>query len=222
MLSSPLLVCFGEIMNKHLMIEPVSLAGSEIQKDCREWAREIAESFYPEIVIFVANSGYLYAKPIADALGAKLGYVKAVRSGDSAKNKLTPVMKLVPKAIINWIICSPLKFYYHSRKKDRNVIVPDSLKRISSEEIGKILIVDDSVDTGYTMKQVLERIKELFPGAVVKTASYVVSDFSKRNFEIDYCRFRNKMFLTATSRKSTEYEDYMKEISEWMRQNDKT
>lgn len=47
-------------------INIMSLSMEAVQKDCREWARKIADNYSPDLIIFIAKSGYLFAEPLAD------------------------------------------------------------------------------------------------------------------------------------------------------------
>ena len=187
----------------------------EIEDDCREWAREIKQTYIPELIVFVANSGFICGKTMADELGGPLDYVKAVRSGNSAKNRLSQIKKFIPQGLVEIILSSPLKFYIHSIKKDRHVELSRKLDEYCDGGITRVLLVDDAADTGWTLKQVVDKLKERFPEIEIRTASYTVSDYSRKIFSVDYYRYRNMLIFTATSRKSDEYNDYIKDLFEW-------
>ncbi len=151
-----------------------------VEEDCANWANEISTSYDPDIVVFIANSGFVYGKVISDTLGVNLGYIKAVRSGNSSKNVIGSFAKYIPKCLVKIIISSPMKFYIHSKKTDRHVYIPDSLKESIENGAKKILLVDDAVDTGWTIKQVVEELEKTFDGVEIRTASYAVSAYSQK------------------------------------------
>jgi hypothetical protein len=62
---------------------------------------------------------------------------------------------------------------------------------------------------------VRNRIINDFTSADIRLASYSVIDFSKRNINIDYMRYLNKIVFTGTSRKSKEYQTFLKLYSDW-------
>lgn len=188
----------------------------EVEDDCRKWAREIYSDFRPDLIVFVANSGFLFGKAIADELDLNLEYVKAVRSGNKAKNTFNKFGSIIPKGIVKCIISSPIKFWVHAKKNSRNVIIPDELSNKIKDGNYNILLVDDAVDTGWTIKQVIDTLYHRFEKVVIKTAAYTVSGYSSSVIKIDYYRNWNNLILTATSRNSKEYFKYLRDLEEWL------
>lgn len=200
-----------------MKIKVTSQKRIDVEKDCKEWAKEIASSFQPDLIVFIANSGFLFGKAISDELNVPLAYVRASRSGNQVKDRLSGVKKMIPEVIVKKLISSPIKYYIHSKRQERQIELSPSISKKIHEMGNKILIVDDAVDTGWTVKKVYEEIACQFPEATIKTAAYSVSEFSKKVTSIDYYRFWNELILTATSRKSDEYENYIRDLELWLK-----
>ena len=84
-------------------------------------------------------------------------------------------------------------------------------------EMTKILIVDDSTDTGYSLLAAKEAVQKIAVDSDVRTASYCVIDISKKRVAVDYGRYRNTIVVTATSRYSKEYTAFVEALEEWKR-----
>ncbi|WP_026670883.1 phosphoribosyltransferase family protein [Butyrivibrio sp. AE3006] len=198
-----------------MRIKVIEKRRKEVEEDCQKWADEIEKEFVPDIVVFVADSGFLFGKAIAYAMDKPLYYVKAKRAGDKIKNKSNAIKKMIPMPIVKVIISSPLKFYLHGKNHERNLIIPERLSELQDKNVRKILLVDDAVDTGWSIKCAYDGLNKLFKGAEIKVAGYTVCDYSMKTFKTDYYRFFNKLVITATSRKSDEYNDFLNDLRVW-------
>ena len=107
-------------------------------------------------------------------------------------------------------------YRFNDKKKERKIEITERYKKEKKNTHEKILIVDDSVDTGWTMQCVYQIVKETFPEAMIKTAAYTVIDYSTQRVSVDYFKYRNTIILTATSRKSDQYEMFLKQYEAWM------
>lgn len=76
--------------------------------------------------------------------------------------------------------------------------------------------MDDSVDTGWTLKCVYNVVGSNFPDAEIKTAGYSVIEYSEERICVDFYRYKNAIVLTATSRKSNQYKIFLEQYENWM------
>ena len=83
----------------------------------------------------------------------------------------------------------------------------------------RILIVDDSTDTGWSLVAVKNELRKRAVSAEIRTASYCVIDFSKNRVDVEYSRYRNTIVVTATSRYSKENGEFMKELNSWIKES---
>ena len=187
----------------------------EIQIDCVEWAKEIEKVFSPDLIVFIAKSGFLFAKPLAEYFHCDMADIVASRPASNGKDFLRPIIKLIPQKMLLALLSSPMMYRFNEKKSIRNIIVTERYKTAKRNTYDRLLIVDDSADTGWTIKAVLETIQHDFPGATIKIACYSVVDNSKKRIKVDFWRYENVVILTATSRRSAEYRDFLNEYMSW-------
>lgn len=188
---------------------------AQVQKDCRAWAREIRESYLPDAIVFVAKSGFLFAETMADELGVPMADISASRPGNDNKDKISKAVPKLPRWFLALALRSKSQIKFNKANSDRCVIVSDRLKELSYGNPKRILLVDDSVDTGWTIIRAKEEIVKLNPGAQIKVAGYCVLDESEGMVKTDYYRYRNMIVITATSRYSSEYKDFLTDFEKW-------
>ncbi|WP_022778685.1 phosphoribosyltransferase family protein [Butyrivibrio sp. AE3009] len=79
-----------------MKIDAFFMNENEIKQDCIAWAEEIAQSYKPDLIIFVAKSGFLFAESIADYFSCPMAYVIASRP-DNKKKDLKKIIPVLPK-----------------------------------------------------------------------------------------------------------------------------
>lgn len=200
-------------------IRAIKKSCNEIENDCVLWAKEIEMDYKPDLVIFVAKSGFLFAKPMSDYWGCRLVDIKASRPSNSAKDKVAVIKRLIPEWLVIFIITNPINYKYHKKKTQRAIEESGCYSEEKKENRKRILIVDDSVDTGNTMLEVKRKVQEDFSGAEVKIASYSVFEYSEDVIQIDFYRYWNTVVLTGTSRKSKEYDSFISALNRWQSDN---
>lgn len=187
----------------------------EIQIDCVAWAKEIEKVFSPNLIVFIAKSGFLFARPLAEYFHCDMADLVASRPASNGKDFLRPIIKLIPQKVLLALLSSPMMYRFNEKKSTRNITVTERYKAAKHNTYDRLLIVDDSADTGWTIKAVLETIQHDFPGATIKIACYSVVDNSKKRIKVDFWRYENAVILTATSRRSAEYSDFLNEYMSW-------
>ena len=185
----------------------VNLSIKELQNESLKLARQIDQSFKPDIVIYIAKGGYLIGKIIADFFNVPCVGIHAERKGNSVKDILAPLLRLFPKWLTKLLRQIELKSGVHKVVKERRVFFDIiDIKAVDMKGRKNILIVDDSVDTGYSMKNVLENIKLTFRGKVyVKTAAINVWSKSFSVFRVDFYRYKDTIIETPMSKDSKDY-----------------
>ena len=187
----------------------------EVQEDCRKWAGEIASEFPADAIVFVAKSGFLFAEAMAEELNVPMADISASRPGNDSKDRIVKAVPKMPRFLLAFLLKSKMQISYNKGNSERNVVVSDRLKRLREGEPKKILIVDDSIDTGWTILKVKEELSRMVPGAEIKVAGYCVLDSSSDMVKTDYYRYRNRIVVTATSRYSSEYRDFLDGYETW-------
>ena len=188
---------------------------AEVQSECRQWAKDISESYPVDAIVFVAKSGYLFAEAMSDELNVPIADVSASRPGNDSKDKISKAVPKLPRWFLALALRSKSQLKFNKTNSERSVIVSDRLKALSANSPNHILLVDDSVDTGWTILKVKEEIAKLNPKAQIKVAGYCVLDESEGLVKTDFYRYKNTIVITATSRYSSEYNDFLDGFEKW-------
>lgn len=186
------------------------LSRKDIENDCFNWAKEIQKSYQPDLIVYVAKAGYLIGREMKRVFDVPLVGISASREGNGLKEIFGPIVSVMPNFIRNFLISVELKSDTHSKNTERKIHMHEGLEMLDKEKFHHILIVDDSVDTGHSMKQVVNVISSMFANAEIKTAGLNVWDKSKSIIDTDFALFKNTVIKTPMSKDSKEYKDFMK------------
>lgn len=188
-----------------------------VQNDCRLWARSIAADWQPDLVVFLAKSGFLFARPIADELDCSIVDISVSRPDNGEKDRVREKVPWVPRWVLALALSARSGYERHERESGRKVVRSPRFEALNLRSYLRILVVDDSVDTGWSMRRVLDLLAEEAPESEVRVASYCVIEASESRVHCDYRRFTNTIVMTATSRFSPEYRDFLKDLEDWKR-----
>jgi hypoxanthine phosphoribosyltransferase len=180
------------------------------EEECRNWAEEMKQNFQPDIVIYIAKAGYLIGKTMSEVYGVPLAGISAVRKGNKLKSIIGPVFSMVPCYVRNKLIELELNSNFHKMDSERHVEFITDINSFPVKDIKNVIIVDDSVDTGYTLKAVKETVRNHFTEAVVRTAGFNVWDKSREVIVTDYALFRNTIIKAPMSKDSKDYKKFIK------------
>lgn len=188
----------------------IELSINDISEKCGVWAEEIAETFCPQLLIYVAKAGYLIAEAMNGVFHAEILGIEATRKGNKAKEKLGFIFRHVPRFLHKWLISLELKSNIHGKEQNRQVRFHNKIEQIrlrtgEKPSIRKILIVDDSVDTGYSMKAVVTETEKYFPEAQIKIASMNVWGKSSSVIPVDFALYHDTIIKAPMSKDHKEY-----------------
>lgn len=186
-----------------------------IQNDCRLWARKISSTYKPDLIVFLAKSGYLFAEPMANELDCPMVDISVSRPDNGVKDSIRKKTPWLPKWFLSIALSSRLGYKAHEEDSDREVIVGKALQGLDMAKYHRILVVDDSVDTGWSMLRALDYLRKAAGESEIRVASYCVIDFSESRVQCDYWRFKNTIVMTATSRFSPEYQSFIDDYTDW-------
>lgn len=174
----------------------VSLNHDALAQYCERLAKEIKkEEFYPDIIIGVKSGGAelakLFHKHFNDSK-CQLGFCHPLRKvTDKKKKKLAHHIKRLPVPFLNLlrIMEAKIMFKKKSRKDFIDLKLPDNINSYN-----KILVVDDAVDSGATLKYVLNGIKTANPTAITRFAAITVTSRHPASMP-DYYIFNNETLV---------------------------
>ena len=179
-----------------------------LEEKCKCWGSEISKDYQPDLIIFVARGSYLIGKALSKYFGVSLIAVGAERSGNNFKEFIAPFLSVLPRWFCNLLRKAELKSNVHKKKEKRNIKFLDTIDKYKNKNKNKsiaILIVDDSIDTGNSMKQVVEFVKSELPVSIIRVAALNVWDESENIIKADYYCYRNAIMRTPMSKDSKEY-----------------
>ena len=186
------------------------LSRKDIEEQRKDWANEIKKSYEPDLIIYVAKAGYLIGREMNRVFDVPLVGISASREGNALKEFFGPIVSVMPNFIRNFLISVELKSDTHSKNTERKIHMHEGLEMLDKEKFHHILIVDDSIDTGHSMKQVVNVISSMFENAEIKIAGLNVWDKSQSIIDTDFALFKNTVIKTPMSKDSKEYKDFMK------------
>lgn len=198
------------------------LSLTELKEISRRWAVDIFKSYQPDMVVYVAKAGFIIGNEIARTLHVELIGVETVREkGNRLKAVIAPLVRVLPDWIRNVLIFFELKSGIHKRNNKRIIRFIDKKKIIWSKTIRKILVVDDSVDTGTSILAVINALKKEYENAEIRVAGLNVWDKSEELVKVDYCLYRNTIIKSPMSKDSEEYGNFIQEYYQFIASREK-
>lgn len=188
----------------------VELSLEKLEHKCRDFAEEIQNSFSPDLVIYVAKGGYLIGKYMNSVFKVDMLGIVATRKGNDLKSFVAPVLALLPRCLCNFLRKVELKSNIHKKSNQKAIDFKIDTTKLNMESIKNILILDDSIDTGNSMKSVLGAVKQNFPDAVTKIAVINVMTPSENVIKADYWCYKDAMLRTPMSKDSREYTEFVR------------
>ncbi len=196
----------------------IEMTVKEVKTNCRTLSEEIYKSgFRPELVIFIARGAFQIGKIISENFKCPLAEIRCSRNGGKSKDFLAPVLKCIPAGI---------KAKLREKEMNKNLKSGDGARttefNVSSwsrfDGAKKILLVDDSIDSGYSMRAAYDCITEYFDGAEVKVAVINEFDGAEKIIKADYCLLRNKLISGPWSNDSPEHRRFLRRYEDWKAQ----
>ena len=188
----------------------IELTRKDIEEQCKDGDKEIQKTYQPDLIVYVAKAGYLIGREMKNVFNVPLVGISATREGNDLKEVVGPFVSKLPNFVRNILISLELKSDTHSKNTERKIHYHEGLEKMKSQNIKSILVVDDSVDTGHSMKQVVDAISSLFGDVEIKIAGLNVWDKSRNIIDSDFALYKNTVIKTPMSKDSKEYKDFMK------------
>lgn len=171
-----------------------------------------------DLVIFISKGAFSIGNELANMKNVPLLEIHAQRKGGVIKRLLKPFMRCVPKSILIGLRRHEMKTPYHEKNKERNVSYSE--KKYSEHiKSKKILLVDDSIDSGYSIMETLNKLKEIFKNSEIKTA--VFNTMNKSKYKPEYTLFSDVMICGPWSNDSKYYKEFICKYKEWKKNYDR-
>lgn len=176
------------------------------------YVNKIKKNYDYDLVIFIAKGGYIIGQTLANEKSVPLIEIIARRKGVNLKKIVKPLFKIIPKKILIKLREKEINSTYHEVKKDRKVQYNESIynKHLYKK---KILLVDDSIDSGYSIIETKKIIKRLFKKSEIKIA--VFNTMSKSVIKPDFTLYKDTMINGPWSNDSKYHLTFLEKYNDW-------
>lgn len=196
----------------------IELSSKDVENRTIELFNKISDDYKFDLVIFVAKGSYTIGKKLSELGGCPLLEIKATRKGNKLKKIISPFLKLIPKRIKMYLRNKEVKSNVHDKNSDRFVVYDNDLwNKYSGKK--NIILVDDSVDTGYSIKSCKDEIQKFFSKAKIKVAAFNYFEKSKDIINVDYNLYKDTMMNGPWSNDSKYHNEFLKEYEKWKKYN---
>lgn len=189
----------------------VDLSIEEAKNKSLELKKIVLDDYQYDLVIFVARGSYSIALILAEGTSPVVEII-ASRKANKIKTIISPLLVLIPKRLAVFLREKEAKASFHDKDNERNVQFSRDIWN-KYKDSKKILLVDDSVDSGHTIIESKKAIEEFFPEATIKVAALNI--MAKSIVPIDYYIYFDVLLKGPWSNDSREHRAYVKEYNRW-------
>lgn len=189
----------------------IELSIGELEERSKELAEIVAKDYQPDVIVFIAKGSFLIGVEISKYFKAPLVECFAVRKGNDFKKILAPILRILPSKIKAYLRSRELKSGLHSMHKERDVYIQNQLDIIKNSK--NILVVDDSVDTGNTVKKVVGYLRNFNKENIkIATLNYFLK--SESVYQVDYSLYSDCIMVGPWSKDSKYYKEFIRRYKE--------
>lgn len=192
----------------------IELSIEDVKEKSIDLAKNIKEDYIPDVVIFIAKGAYPIGYEISNFFSVPLLEIFAKRKVGKMKKYIVPFLKWIPKKIKKTLRKKEVTMNVHEKNTQRDICF-DETKWKKYKNAEKILIVDDSSDTGNTIMQVKKCVEQYFMDASVKIATFNIFLKSQELVKIDYHIYENTMICGPWSNDSKYYKEFLSNYTKW-------
>ena len=195
-------------------MELLELSSKNLEKIDKKLYEKIIKEYNYDLVIFIARGSYQIGKDLAKFNKAPLTEIFATRKGGKFKKMIRPLLQIIPKKIKKCLREKEFNSNIHEKNFEREISYNEEIWK-NYKECKNILLVDDSVDTGYSIKFTKEAIEKFFVKSTVKVAALNCFEKSKKIVKTDFYIYKDTMLKGPWSNDSKENKEYLKKYGEW-------
>ena len=148
----------------------INLFGHDFDYACNLLAQKVSELYNADLVIAVLTGGGYIGRVMMKNSCMKAIYTEVKLQRGSTKAKEVSHLKAVLQFLPECVELLELKAKFVKPNRYGTLSFPEDIASILQEGNRKILLVDDCIDTGYTLKLIKEFIEKHYPGNEIKIA----------------------------------------------------
>ena len=190
----------------------LELSIPQVEQECAKLHKQIIKDFDYDLVIFIAKGAYLIGDNLAKLQSTPLLEITASRKGSKLKGLLSPFASRIPQSIRKKLRKSEMEKGVYAKDPERNISY-DATKYQQHENATKILLVDDSIDSGLSIIAAKNKLEQLFPNAIIKTV--VFNTMQKAAIRPDFNLCEDTMICGPWSSDSKEYKTARQSYNVW-------
>lgn len=195
----------------------LELQRKNLNEDLSDIYNKIVNDKYNVDVVFFLGKGGLYiGQYFSEKFKCELGEILVSRKEPLFKKMLKNMFRFLPKILLKKMRSFEINSGYHQKKSERSVKI-NKLPNLTKNENLNILIVDDSIDTGYSIKIAIESLLEKYPqGCEVRIASLNVFQDAFKVIKPNYYKYTDKAIIGPWSLDSIEYTEFITNYKKWL------
>ena len=178
---------------------------------------DIKDKYNVDVVFFLGKGGLYIGQYFSEKFNCELGEILVARKEPLLKKILKNMFRFFPKMLLKKMRSFEINSGYHQKKSERSVKM-NKLPNLTDKENLKILVVDDSVDTGHSIKIALESLIKSYKNSEVKIATLNVFQDAFKVVTPDYYKYTDKAIIGPWSLDSSEYKEFIANYKKWLRQ----
>ncbi len=195
-------------------MESIELSLESSKAESKRLAEKICKEYKYDLVIFIAKGAYIIGEELADFNKCRLIEIKATRQGNLIKEKIKNVLNILPGRVKKTLRSIEFNSNIHGKIVERKISYDEQIWQ-QCINCKKIILVDDSVDTGHSMKQCKETVKQYFKNSEIRLAAINVFSKSEKVVDIDYCLYKDKLLEGPWSNDSKENDKFIQLYKEY-------
>lgn len=180
----------------------VTLLDGKFEKACHCLSVEISNSYKPDIIVGVLTGGGYVGREVSRAWPETQYTEIRVQRKDTVKKEAGirhVVLQSLPYFMLNWLrmaemVYEDIKAKKSNPKREGKVELSAEIDAQLREKGKNILLVDDAIDTGATLKLIKDTLTERYPLAKIKIAVITVTS-NYPLIDADYYLFHDRTLV---------------------------
>lgn len=157
----------------------INLLGSDFSESCTLLSQKVSKNYNPDLVIGVLTGGGYVGREMMKSLPPTTVYTETKLQRGSTKAKeashVRVLLKFLPEFLLNMLRVAEVEFLelkarFVKPNRYGTLNFAEDIVKLLEEKNKKILLVDDCIDTGYTLRCIKEYIDHHYPGNELRVA----------------------------------------------------